>query len=434
MKIGSLAVMCLGLGLALSACDDLDVVEPPELGEEGMGGVELAFPGRTGELATGLVEMDGHAIELTYEVIDGLAILEGDIVLGDADRVAERSAELASGRRSASRTSSASKWPLLHVPYVISSTLSDRTRIAIKEAVNHWKANAVVSFVPRTTEPDYVLFDDGMGCSSSIGRQGGLQRITMGPGCGRGEAIHEMGHAVGLFHENSRSDRDSHVVVRWANVTPGAEFNFKTYAELGLDGTDILDYDFNSVMHLDGQAFSRNGQSTLTRVGGSKVVGQRNGLSDFDRAGVSRRYVYDPNDDHSLRSMLSLKCLDMPGPILSPIQNLQQLTCNGDDNQIVHLFDLPLSDNILVVFSHGFQCMTAGWDFVTGDGTVTQSQCTGLPNQQWTTSLGTGGFRFMNVGLNRCMAVAGSSLDDGAKIFHFPCGGAAEQAFGLYFP
>ena len=57
-----------------------------------------------------------------------------------------------------------------------------------------------------------------------IGRQGGKQQISLGNGCGtKGVAIHEMMHALGFFHEQSRRDRDQYIRIMWNNI-PGREF------------------------------------------------------------------------------------------------------------------------------------------------------------------------------------------------------------------
>ena len=87
--------------------------------------------------------------------------------------------------------------------------------------------------------------------------------------------MHEIGHAVGLWHEQSREDRDRFVRVVWANIQAGREHNFNQHIT---DGDDIGGYDYGSIMHYPRTAFTRNGQDTIVPVGG-QAIGQRNGLS-----------------------------------------------------------------------------------------------------------------------------------------------------------
>ena len=85
----------------------------------------------------------------------------------------------------------------------------------------------------------------------------------LGYGCVRlGTVIHEMLHASGFWHEQSRPDRDEHVEIFWSNIQPGMEDNFARYSRAEVS-TLSLPYDTDSVMHYSSTAFSRNGQYTI---------------------------------------------------------------------------------------------------------------------------------------------------------------------------
>ena len=60
-------------------------------------------------------------------------------------------------------------------------------------------------------------------CWSSVGKtRKSYQRISLGRGCGsKGIAIHELMHALGFWHEQSRYDRDSYVRIHWENIKKG---------------------------------------------------------------------------------------------------------------------------------------------------------------------------------------------------------------------
>ena len=55
--------------------------------------------------------------------------------------------------------------------------------------------------LPRTKEKNYISVFKGSGCSSSVGRQRGMQKLKLGPNCAStvGVIIHELMHAIGNY-------------------------------------------------------------------------------------------------------------------------------------------------------------------------------------------------------------------------------------------
>ena len=147
----------------------------------------------------------------------------------------------------------------------------------------------------RTSERDFVTFRDGTGCSSNVGRTGGQQFVSLATACGTGNAIHEIGHAFGLWHEQSRTDRDSVVTVYWQNVDP----NFRGNFEIEQTGSALLtSYDINSIMQYGSTAFAKTGSSgrpvgpTMLLKNGSSFEAQRTALTSQDIAGVQKMYGF----------------------------------------------------------------------------------------------------------------------------------------------
>ena len=63
-------------------------------------------------------------------------------------------------------------------------------------------------------------FSDQYRCSSYVGNIGiGAQDLSLGKGCLNLAAIkHELMHAIGFYHEQSRTDRDDYVTIHYDNI------------------------------------------------------------------------------------------------------------------------------------------------------------------------------------------------------------------------
>lgn len=174
------------------------------------------------------------------------------------------------------------------VPYVINSSLPNQARVT--NAIDYWQSVTGITFIQRTNQTDYVEFVVGSGCSSNVGKAGGRQLISLAADCSTGNAIHEIGHAVGLFHEHQRADRGNFININFGNIQSGLENNFQSYPELGRFGFEFGTLDFNSIMMYNSNAFTKNNQPTITRLDGTTFPQQRDSLTRGDIETVNRMY------------------------------------------------------------------------------------------------------------------------------------------------
>lgn len=280
-------------------------------------------PGVSGEVREITLPGPDGPFTFSYEVIDGLAIVEGDMILGDAQELEDLADEADAidmiGPESSVITRRLCwsflginfhcehyRWPNATVPYTFADDWNDPAivgdenatmRATILAAIDEIEAVTAVRFVPRTSQDDYVRFRDSDGCSSSVGRQGGRQNVNLALGCNDTWIVaHEILHALGFNHEQSRDNRGDFVQIHWDNIISNKKHNF----EIADYSWDLGGYDYDSLMHYGGHAFCKRDAAnacvgaTITTIPSGTAIGQRSHLSATDIAAINHIYPGEP--------------------------------------------------------------------------------------------------------------------------------------------
>ncbi|KAK0044104.1 zinc metalloproteinase nas-13 [Biomphalaria pfeifferi] len=177
------------------------------------------------------------------------------------------------------------RWPNKIIPYKVLPIFTLEDEQVIKKSIEEWETYTCVRFRKASSEDvNFLVIGSGDGCYSYIGMNGGAQFLSLAPGCVlKPIVVHELGHAVGFFHEQSRPDRDDYITIVTENVESNKLSNFEKIPLSSLD-TFRVPYDYTSVMHYGSTYFSKNGLTTIRTKNPSfqDVIGNSKGLSFMD--------------------------------------------------------------------------------------------------------------------------------------------------------
>lgn len=206
------------------------------------------------------------------------------------------------------------RWPKATIPYEISSSYRNNDKF-IYSAMKEWMEKTCIIFTPSFSKKHkeaghnhYITIFSGGGCYSSVGYTHRSHKVSLSlRGCAyHGTALHELGHTIGLHHEQSRIDRDDALKINYKNVQRSNAYNFHKQTDSDPFG---VAYDFCSIMHYGNTAFSSNGKfSILTRnqryqfsIGNPGSQGHRNSLTFTDAKIVNLMYKCNSHCDKNIQ-------------------------------------------------------------------------------------------------------------------------------------
>ena len=209
---------------------------------------------------------------LHYKIDDGFGVAFGDTLIGQPKENAAPS-----GSTNVPMTSA---WHSRKIAFFIRSELPAPDRVL--QAIQYFNENTLIQFIPFSGEADAIVFEPGTGCKSYVGRIGGHQPILLAPGCQTHEVIHEIMHALGFIHEQSRTDRDKYIKVVRENIDPDHLIDFDIVPQSYMDLVPFASFDYKSIMMYPPTIFARvPGASTMESITNESIQ-PSSGLSAGD--------------------------------------------------------------------------------------------------------------------------------------------------------
>jgi len=231
---------------------------------------------------------------VTYAVKNGKAIFQGDIILEKVEHL-DPQRVLPSFSVDYAQYLWLKVGSQYQIPYVIASGSGDVTNL--NSAISQFNGTfSNIQFVAYTTQTDYVNFyfnpsDFSGECEAVVGRAGGEQQVGGSGSCTVATILHEMGHTVGLWHEQSRPDRDTYVSVNYNNLIKGSISNFNQIYD---NAQETTLFDYASIMEYPAFSFSRNGGPAIESIPAGIPLSNQTGYTAADIDGIERLYSNAP--------------------------------------------------------------------------------------------------------------------------------------------
>jgi hypothetical protein len=262
---------------------------------------------------------------VTYQVINGRNIYEGDIILENVQPMPKAGQSGGVHSDSVGLVNSNYLWPKVNgvaqIPYVIDGASTNPNLASAISTYNSTLAG-VIQLVPYSGQANYIdinLSGSPTGvCEATEGDAGiGEQMVTGASNCTIATILHEFGHVTGVWHEQSRTDAANYVTFNYANVIKGSIGNFLPAVDN--DQQNLTPYDFASVMEYPAFSFSRNGGPPLDSIPPGMPLSNAVGYSAADVEGIMRLYGVAPTEVTVTSNPPGLQVMVDGSPVTTPM-------------------------------------------------------------------------------------------------------------------
>jgi Astacin (Peptidase family M12A)/Divergent InlB B-repeat domain len=222
-----------------------------------------------------------------------------------------------------------SLWPKVNgvatVYYIIDAASDPNATSKIQTAISQFNSDfpGLIQWVKWTSSggPNYV--DINLSASNTTGQCEALEGYEAKPAqpmdgstsCTVGTILHEMGHIIGLWHEQSRSDHGTYINVHYSNSIKGSWSNFETPADNYQDLTSY--YDYASLMEYPSFSFTSSGNPVIETIPAGMPLNSSEGVpvpavadySGGDKEGIRRLYGAAPTEVTVTSNPVGLKVI-----------------------------------------------------------------------------------------------------------------------------
>ncbi|PAV90881.1 hypothetical protein WR25_15789 isoform B [Diploscapter pachys] len=147
------------------------------------------------------------------------------------------------------------KWTNNEIFYYFDKNFPLKKRDLVEKALSILEEVTCARFKQNSTSKNRIRVFQG----------NGEQELSLGQGCHSiGTIQHEFLHAIGIWHEHMRSDRDDYLTVDLSDVSPSKQYNFDKLNERV--SQNFIDFDYASVMHYPPAVFTTNNTVSMYTI------------------------------------------------------------------------------------------------------------------------------------------------------------------------